>query len=94
MTGDVSHVEIGAQKATPSRTFFEQLFGWQFHAMGDEGEGYFQTPTIKAGLHGNDPDPAFLIFFGVSDLSAAIDKVKQLGGTADDQRVADRNGST
>lgn len=50
MTGEVSHVEIGAQKATPSRTFFEQLFGWQFHA--------------------------------------------QLGGTADDQRVADRNAST
>lgn len=51
--------------------------------MGTEGEGWFQTPTIKAGLHGNDPSPGFLVLFGVPDLDIAISKVTVLGGAAE-----------
>jgi uncharacterized protein len=46
-------------------------------------EGYFQTPTIKVGIHGEDPSPGFLVFFGVPDLEAAIANVNRLGGSAE-----------
>ncbi|MEO0704421.1 MAG: VOC family protein [Cyanobacteria bacterium J06649_5] len=83
MAGDVSYIEIGAQNAEASRTFFEQLFGWNFHPMGNDGEGWFQTPSIKAGLHGQDSEPQISIFFDVPDLMAAISKVQDLGGEAE-----------
>ena len=47
--------------------------------MGNGREGWFQTPSIKVGLHGNDPNPQFSIFFNVADLDAAIIRVNELG---------------
>ncbi len=82
MTSDVSFIEIGAAEAGAARYFFSQLFGWEFHPMGAGPEGWFQTPSMKAGLHGNDPDPGILVFFSVPDLAAAIAKVRALGGEA------------
>jgi predicted enzyme related to lactoylglutathione lyase len=79
---DVSFIEIGAGDAGKARAFLAQLFGWDFHSMGDGPEGWFQTPSIKVGLHGNDPGPGIFVFFGVPDLEAAIAKVKELGGEA------------
>ncbi|MEM8808084.1 MAG: VOC family protein [Cyanobacteria bacterium P01_G01_bin.38] len=83
MTGEVSHIEMGSQVAEASGQFFEQLFGWQFTPMGNNGEGWFQTPSIKVGLHGNDPEPQCFVFFSVPDLKAAIARVKEFGGEAD-----------
>jgi len=82
MTTDISFVEIGAKNAGRTRAFLEQLFGWPFHPHGGGENGWFQTPALKAGLHGDDPSPGFLVFFGVADLEAAIEKVRQLGGKA------------
>ena len=83
MPSEVSYLEIGAKDATTSRIFFEQLLGWSFHPMGNGGEGWFQTPSVKAGLHGNDPEPQFFIFFSVPDLMAAVAQVEELGGETD-----------
>lgn len=84
MSSKVSYLEIGAKDAETSRVFFEQLLGWSFHSMGEDGEGWFQTPSVKAGLHGKDPEPQFLIFFSVSDLMEAIAQVKELGGETEE----------
>lgn len=84
MASEVSYLEIGAKDAAISRVFFEQLFEWSFHPMGSDGQGWFQTPSIKAGLHGNDPEPQFFIFFDVPDLTAAVARVKELGGETDE----------
>ena len=40
----------------------------------------FQTPTIKAKLHGNDASPGFLVFFAVPDLDIAMSKVTACAG--------------
>ena len=82
MSVDVSFVEMGANDAGRSRAFLEQLFGWPFHPHGGGANGWFQTPTIKMGLHGGDPSPGFTVFFGVPDLDAAMEKVRHLGGKA------------
>jgi predicted enzyme related to lactoylglutathione lyase len=48
-----------------------------------QSEGWYQTSSIKIGMHGNDPLPGFLVFFGVPDLDKAIAKVVSLGGKAE-----------
>jgi predicted enzyme related to lactoylglutathione lyase len=82
MGADVSYLEFGSGDAGITRTFLAKLFSWDFHAMGTGPEGWFQTPSMKAGLHGGDPERGILVFFGVSDLEDAIAKVKELGGEA------------
>lgn len=82
MSSEVSHIEFGAGDAAKIRAFFGQLFGWDFHPMGEGSEGWFQTPLMKAGLHGNDPTPGIFVFFSVPDLEKAIAKVRELGGEA------------
>ena len=84
MTGQVSYLEIGTGNVAVSRSFFEQLFGWTFHAMEPGNEGWFQTPSIRAGVHGNDPSPQFAVYFDVPNLEKAVSKVKELGGKAED----------
>ena len=80
---DVSFIEIGVADASKSRAFLEQMFGWEFHPFGEGAEGWFQTPSVKAGIHGGDPNWGVLVYFGVPHLEAAIADVKRLGGTAD-----------
>ena len=84
MTGEVSYLEIGTKNTDSTRHFFEQLFGWSFNPLGNDSEGWFQTPSIKAGLHGNDLEPQFFIFFSVPDLKLASARVKELGGETEE----------
>ncbi|MBM3769179.1 MAG: VOC family protein [Acidobacteria bacterium] len=78
----VSFVEIGSCDAATSGAFLMQLLRWPFHPMSNGGDGWFQTPTMKVGLHGNDPTPGFTVFFGVENLDESMGEVVRLGGTA------------
>ena len=80
---EVSYIEIGVSDASKSRSFIEQMFGWKFHPFGQGAEGWFQTPSVKAGIHGDDPAQGFLVFFSVLALDVAITDVIRLGGTAE-----------
>ncbi len=84
MTGEPSHIEIGAPDPGAAGNFFTQLFGWSFHAMGDGGEGWFETPTLRAGIHRERETSRIDVYFRVPDLFAAIARVKELGGHADE----------
>ncbi len=79
----ISYLEIGVSNPSKSRTFLEEMFGWKFHPFGQSAEGWFQTPSGKAGIHGNDPTRGFLVYFGVQNLEQAIADVNRLGGTAE-----------
>ena len=83
MQSQVSFVEIGSKDAQASSSFFGALFGWEFHAMKAQG-GWFQTPTMRIGLHSDDPEPQMLVFFSVPDLEAAAALVRTLGGHAEE----------
>lgn len=77
-----SYLEIGAPDAETARSFFADLFGWQYNPM--ENGGWFDTGDIKTGLHGGDNRPAIVVYFEVPDIVAAVKKVRELGGVADD----------
>ena len=76
------YLEIGAPNEDDARAFFEDLFGWSLTPM--ENGGWFDTGSIKTGLHGKDDRPAIVVYFDVPDIEVAVAKVRQLGGTAED----------
>jgi len=78
MDGSVSFFELGVDDTDKARAFYGRLFGWTF---GDAGNGAsIKTPNIPGGLHGGDPGVGPYLFFRVSDLSSALDQVRELGG--------------
>jgi predicted enzyme related to lactoylglutathione lyase len=81
MHGDVSFIEIGSSDTESSRPFFAKVFGWTYNPM-PQGGGWFQTPSIRIGLHGGDT-PQMYVFFEVPDLEHAIALVRDAGGEAE-----------
>ena len=80
MDGEISYIEVGSGDAAATARFLTDLFGWSFTPMGDAGDGWFQTPGIRAGLHGNDPAHGIVPYFRVPDIEAAAARVRELGG--------------
>ena len=86
MAGRLSFIEIGVSDPHVARHFLSELFDWPFTPMGDSGEGWFQTPQMRAGMHREALNPKFYVFFDVPDLTAAINRVVELGGHAEKPR--------
>jgi len=83
-TGDVSYLEIGSEDAKASASFFAALFAWRFSAMGEGGDGWFETGGARVGLHGNDPEHGIVPYFRVDDIEAAAARVRELGGSVEE----------
>jgi hypothetical protein len=77
--GTVGFLEIGSANAAATRAFFGAVFDWTCH-----DNAWFQTPQIKVGTHGDDPSPQIYVFFNVTDLEAAVARVRAAGGQADE----------
>ncbi len=86
--GTVSFVEMGTGDKAKTVGFFSALFGWSFSPMDDNGNGWFDTPSGRIGLHVNDPGWEMVPFFKVTGLEAAMAKVEELGGQAESIAVA------
>lgn len=84
MVGELSFFEIGAPDAAKARDFYARLLGWKLHPMGDGDGGWLETPTVRGGLHGGDDSAEIAVYFSVPDIENAIEKVRELGGTADE----------
>jgi predicted enzyme related to lactoylglutathione lyase len=80
-------IEFPADDAERARAFWSGLLGLELEARGgSEGEGW-QTHTgdgTAVGVHdrGRGPGDSFsLPYFSVAEMSAALDRVEQLGGS-------------
>jgi uncharacterized protein len=81
MAGELTFFEIGVQDAQRGRKFYEALFGWTFEPGPSGGSGFGITaPNLAGGMHGGDEGAAPYVFFGVDDIDAAADRVRELGG--------------
>lgn len=86
MQGELTFFEMGVPEAGRAQTFYSRLFGWQFPPTGEGDQVWIRTPTIKAGLHGQDAEARIAAYFSVDDIEAAVRTVRELGGTAEDPR--------
>jgi predicted enzyme related to lactoylglutathione lyase len=83
MTGEPSWFEIGVADVARARSFWGGLLGWQFHDM-PGANAWIETPTGRGGLHGADPSATLTLYLAVPDIDAAVQRVRELGGTADE----------
>ena len=87
MAGELSFFELGVEDPERARAFYGGLFGWRFDKAGT-GDGLaISTPDVRGGLHGGDPGATPYLFFRVHDMDAALDQVRELGGTVEDMDV-------
>lgn len=84
MDGSVSFFELGVGDTDKARTFYGQLFGWEF--VDEKAGATIETPNIPGGLHGDDPGASPYLFFRVDDLDAALERVRSLGGDIGDYK--------
>jgi predicted enzyme related to lactoylglutathione lyase len=87
MAGELAFFELGVEDADKGRAFYEGVFGWAFEP-GPTGQGWvISAPNARGGMHPGDPGASPYVFFAVDDIEAAIERVRELGGTVDDMDV-------
>jgi predicted enzyme related to lactoylglutathione lyase len=94
MAGELAFFELGVGDSERGRAFYESMFGWDFEP-GPSGGGYGITaPNVRGGMHGGDPGASPYVFFAVDDIEAALDRVRELGGTVEEMDVEGDDEST
>jgi predicted enzyme related to lactoylglutathione lyase len=77
--GAPSHIELGVADRARAQAFYGSLFNWKIQDMG-EGGFFVDAPTCPIGVHGKDATATFVVYFAVSDIDAALARVRELGG--------------
>jgi len=88
MAGRLVHFELPADDTARARDFWSSLFGWSFRGWGGPIE-YHMTEGVDPGgaiypADGDERGP--IVYFDVDDMDAAIGRVRELGGEADDKQ--------
>ena len=104
MAQPVVHLEIIGRDPARLRTFYAELFGWQFDtsapisaAVSEAGNYGFtdgpQGDPVPGGVGGGpDFEPHVMFYVGVEDIEATLAKAEGLGGTVEQHRIAQRLG--
>jgi predicted enzyme related to lactoylglutathione lyase len=87
LSGELAFVEFGVADVEKARVFYQDLFGWRFDPGPGDQALVISGPGVGAGIHGDDPGASPYVFFRVDDIKAAVERVKELGGTVDETDV-------
>lgn len=82
MAGEPSFFSLGVQDAERGRAFYEALFGWRTRP--ERGGFSIATGGAPGGIHGGDPEASPYLFFRVDDIDAALERVRELGGSVEE----------
>jgi len=77
--GDIAYVSLWVPDQARARRFFGSVLGWRYDPDGRQVQGL----SLHHGLWTFERSTLFLCI-GVSDLSAAVDRVRRAGGTAEE----------
>jgi predicted enzyme related to lactoylglutathione lyase len=96
--GGVSWNELLSSDAEASREFYSQMVGWTYEQSTSGGGGDYwhakQGAESRAGIMAKPPmmpASAWIIYFAVADIDAAIAKTKELGGQSYMEPIALEN---
>lgn len=84
MAGDLVYFVVPAADAERAKAFYGALFGWEFTTGNVPGGFNIEGPTPPGGLFGPSDATRPLPYFQVDDIEAAVAKVRELGGEAED----------
>ena len=87
--GDLGYFTIPVRDIARGRTFYGGLFGWKFEFKNPtDPYAHIGNTTPGGGLHVNDA-PSPQVWFKVEDIKAAVAKVRELGGHAEEPQKSD-----
>lgn len=96
--GKVIHFEITADDTTRAQKFYTDAFGWkpteymEGYSVQDTGEGQGINGAIMKREFKTQPS---IIWIGVDDIEAAVEKVKEAGGdVAGEKQIVPNTGET
>ena len=94
MPGNLVHFEISAKDVVRAKKFYSALFGWKINDANMPGGEYYlidNGSTQKPVPQGGGLQPAqdgtghITVYFDVDNIEQSIEKVRELGGTADEK---------
>jgi uncharacterized protein len=90
MSGEIVYFVIPVADAERAQAFYGGLFGWRFSPGNVPGGFNIEGSSPPGGLHaGAEGGTGTEVYLGVDDLEAAIAKVHELGGEAEDPQPTD-----
>jgi predicted enzyme related to lactoylglutathione lyase len=91
VSGEPAHFELGVEDAARARRFYGELLGWELETTrGDDA--WARTGGVVGGVHGGDGRALIVLYFAVDDLDAAVRRVRELGGEANEPGPPDPSG--
>jgi len=88
--GDLTYYWLSTADAEKAKGFYGELLGWRF-SPGTAPEGWnIEETTPHGGLHGGNAEMKANLCFEVDDLEAAMEKVRALGGEAEEPQPTDQ----
>lgn len=81
--GELFYWTLPAPRAAEAKAFYGEVFGWEFGTPGDQGGMHVENRLPDGGIGGGREGTHPELFFRVSNLEAAVAKVRELGGTAE-----------
>ncbi len=84
MNGEVTYFELPSTDIESTQRFYGSIFGWTFVEGNFPGYSMNQGSEPMGGSPHDDASRHPRIFFAVDDIAAAVARVRELGGTAED----------
>jgi uncharacterized protein len=89
MAGKLVHFEVPAQDTKRALGFYQGMFGWQFESYPGPFEYHMTQFSEEQGGAVHDAAqgggiPGILVYFDVDDIRAGAQRVRELGGEAED----------
>jgi predicted enzyme related to lactoylglutathione lyase len=82
MSHNVVHFEINGPDKAALQRFYGDAFDWTVNADNPMGYGLVEHDQASAGIGGGiDEGSGVIIYIEVDDPAAALERVKELGGT-------------
>jgi predicted enzyme related to lactoylglutathione lyase len=86
---DLVYFVVPAGDAERAKTFYGSVLDWEF-TPGSVPNGYnIEKVSPPGGLSGGSTERTVEVYFGVEDIRAAVARVRELGGEADEIQEAD-----
>ncbi len=82
--GDVAYLTLQVPDSTRARSFHAAVFGWTFTGGHVEDGWQAEGPAPMTGLSGAHPHPELVPMYRVTDIEAAVARVRVAGGIATD----------
>ncbi|HEY8173720.1 MAG TPA: VOC family protein [Dehalococcoidia bacterium] len=89
MSGNLSYFTIPTPDLQRGRAFYGGLFGWQFDAENShDAYAHIGNTEPGGGLHAHE-GTSVSVWFRVDEIQAAVARVRELGGHADEPALSD-----